>query len=577
MNELNNSDLVHKYYQESDIVIQGLYEKYKNDPYMLSKLRHLLCNQLSNMLDNISKTHEANEVRFEEMSIEKDAFVETFLNNNNKYLYNSSTENFFLYDSMHYKNITEDDLLYTILSTISQSRQLMSWKQRTRMNIMKRIKDTPILKSVPESDTIQFVLDLLYPAFFESKTKAKYFLCILGDSLLKKETNLIHFIKPISKNFIQYLNEQSNQYIGINLNNSFKYKYHEHDYVNCRMVLVNESIKNETLWKSILQNHALDIICVASHYSTRYVSSDEFIIKYNNNLELYNSIFYLQERTHLDMVKQFVSAYLQLPRSRSGSGELSNISFNNDLVGEITTTSTIIMSWKNMHFLWKHYLVSLNLSAIMFQQTLKQLLTEYLKDYYFQDSDLFKGIFSKYLPSIQQFIQFFDETIVEDGMETDFEIDELLWVFKFWLTKKNESNSQLSDCQILDIIRYYYPNIMVDQDKFIHHIRCTLWDKQMDIQIAIDDMHNNLHNQNLITLTMFQNEIPNEIPNTSIYDMYIYYCKYYNNLYAETLVVQNYLVRPGFIVSKSYFDKYIMDRYAEYVVDVNMLSGQWTM
>ena len=211
MNELNNSDLVHKYYQESDIVIQGLYEKYKNDPYMLSKLRHLLCNQLSNMLDNISKTHEANEVRFEEMSIEKDAFVETFLNNNNKYLYNSSTENFFLYDSMHYKNITEDDLLYTILSTISQSRQLMSWKQRTRMNIMKRIKDTPILKSVPESDTIQFVLDLLYPAFFESKTKAKYFLCILGDSLLKKETNLIHFIKPISKNFIQYLNEQSNQ------------------------------------------------------------------------------------------------------------------------------------------------------------------------------------------------------------------------------------------------------------------------------------------------------------------------------------------------------------------------------
>ena len=140
MNELDNSDIVQKYSQESDIIIHGLYEKYRNDPYMLSKTRHLLCNQLSNMLDNILKTHEANEVRFEVMSIEIDAFVETFLNNNNKYLYNSSTETFFLYDGLHYQNIVEDDLLYTILSTISEGRQLMSWKKRTRMNIMKRIK-----------------------------------------------------------------------------------------------------------------------------------------------------------------------------------------------------------------------------------------------------------------------------------------------------------------------------------------------------------------------------------------------------------------------------------------------------
>ena len=573
MNELDNSDIVQKYSQESDIIIHGLYEKYRNDPYMLSKTRHLLCNQLSNMLDNISKTHEANEVRFEVMSIEKDAFVETFLNNNNKYLYNSSTETFFLYDGLHYQNIVEDDLLYTILSTISEGRQLMSWKQRTRMNIMKRIKETPILKSVPESDTIQFVLDLLYPAFFASKTEAKYFLCILGDSILKKDTNLIHFIKPISKNFIQCLNEQSNQYIGANLNNSFKYKYHEHEYVSCRMVLVNDSIKNDTLWKHLLQSHALNIICVASHYSTRYVNSDEFIIKYNNDLELYNKIFYLQERTHLDMVKQFVSAYLQLPRSRSGSGELSNMSS----IGDVSAGEMHTMSWKNMHFLWKHYLVSLKLPAIMFQQTLKQLLTDHLKEYYFQDGDLFKGIFSKYLPSIQQFMQFFDETIVEDGMETDFEIDELLWVFKFWLTKKGDAGSQLSDYQILDIIRYYYPNIMVDQDKFIHHIRCTLWDKPMDIQIAIDDMRNTLHSQNLVALTMFQNDITPAIPNTSIYDMYSHYCKYYNSLYAETLVVQNDLIRPGFIVSKSYFDKYIMDHYAEYLVDVNMLSYRWTV
>ena len=54
---------------------------------------------------------------------------------------------------------------------------------------MKRIKDNNLLKSVPESTTIQGVLDALYPCLFESKTEAKYFLCILGDALLKKNTN----------------------------------------------------------------------------------------------------------------------------------------------------------------------------------------------------------------------------------------------------------------------------------------------------------------------------------------------------------------------------------------------------
>jgi len=571
-----NQDIIQKYSDETAIIINGLYEKYKDHPYMLSKTRHLLCNQLSNMLSNILKTHEANELRFEEMSIEKDAFVESFLNNN-QYFYNSFTETFFQYDGLHYQIITEDDLLYIILSTISQGRQLMSWKQRTRMNIMKRIKENSILKSVPESDTIQCVLDLLYPVFFASKAEAKYFLCILGDTFLKKTHNLVHFIKPISKNFIQLLNELSNQYIGININNSFKYKYHEHEYANCRMVMVNDSIKNEILWKPLLTKYALDIISVAAHYSIRYVSSDEFIIKYTNDRELYSKIFYLHERTHLDMIKQFVSVYLQLPRPRSGSSELLDIT---DSTGESTCESTgptITMSWKNMHFLWRHYLASLNLPAIMFQQTLKQLMVEHLKDYYFQDGDLFKGIFSKYLPSIQQFMNFFDETIIPDDMENDFEIEELINVFKYWLTQKGESSSHLNEIQIMDIIGYYYPNVLIDQDKFLHHIRCTLWDKQMDIQLAIEDMRNTIHTQNLVTLTMFQNDMTPVISNTSIYDMYIHYCKYYSVHPVLSLVVQDYLTRHGFIVSKSYFDKYIMEHYLEYIVDSTMLAYQWTV
>ena len=549
---ITDISLVEKYSKESSIIIQELYTKYQDNPYMLSKMRHLIQNQLSNILDNILKTHEANQQRFEVMSIEKDAFIESFLNNN-QYFYNSSTESFFYYDGMHYKYINEDDLLYKILSSISQGRQLMSWKQRTRINIIKRIKENNILKSVPESVTIQFVLDLLYPAFFSSKNEAKHFLTILGDALFKKNTNLFHFIKPNSKKFIQFINEFSNMYFGINVYNSFKHKYHEHEYLYCRMVTIYDSIKNDILWKSLINDFSLDILCIASHYSMRYNSSDDFITNYSNDTELLNNVFYLKDRSQLDIVKQFITTYLQLPRPRSGSFELDQ---------EIPTIEpTINMSWKNMQFLWKHYLNSIGLPTIMFQQTLKQYITEQLKDYYFSEEDLFKGIFSKYLPFIQRFLNFWDETMIEDILETDFEIEEISVVFKKWSISKDEIASQLTDGQIIDIISYYYPTIIIDQDKYLHQIRCAIWDKQMDIQIAINDMRQKLHTQYLVSTTMFQPSA-NNCAATSIYDMYIYYCKYYS------LTQSN-------VVSKSYFDKYISEQYNAFIVDSNMLSSEW--
>jgi hypothetical protein len=575
---LTNEQLVEKYSNETAIIINGLYQKYQDDPYMLSKTKHLLCNQLSNMLDNIEKTHEANQQRFEVMNIEKTAFVETFLNNN-QYFYNSPTENFFFYDGQHYQYMKEDDILHRILTTISQGRQLMSWKQKTRMNIMKRIKETNILKSVPESETIQFVLDLLYPAFFSSKNEAKYFLIILGDSLFKKNTNLFHFIKPCSKNFIHYLNELSIQYLGErSIYNTFKYKYHDHEYKFCRFVSINDSIKNEMIWKPLLKNYVLDILCTASHYSTRYNNSDDFIINCND-ITLYDKTLYLQNRLPIDMVKPFILSYLQLPRTRTSS--LGSTFDESDMIEpsiNYINPNTIDMTWKNMLFLWKHYLDSINLPAIMFQQTLKQLLIEHLSDYYNPDTDLFKGIFSKYLPFIQRFMQFWDETVIEDEMENSFEIEELSQVFKYWTIHNNETStsltsslsiSQLNDRQILDIISYYYPSIVIDQDKYIHHIRSSLWDKQMDIQLAMDTMQNMLYSEYLVSSTICsQSNSSIECCNTSIYDMYIYYCKYYSSTANET--------KPGFIVSKAYFDKYILEHYTEFVIDNTMLSSLWT-
>ena len=105
----------------------------------------------------------------------------------------------------------------------------------------------------------------------------------------------------------------------------------------------------------------------------------------------------------------------------------------------------------------------------------------------------------------------------------------------------------------------------------------------MDIQLAITDMRNIIHTQNLVSNTMFSNSAANannannvtNTNNTSIYDMYIHYCKYYSGFNC-IIISQDNTIRPGLIVSKSYFYKYILDHYSEYIVDSTMLNNLWT-
>jgi len=544
-NEISNSNTDN----ENNCIqtVKSLYEKYADNPYMLSKTKNLLCNQLPNILANILKTHEDRKIHFEKMSIEQDGFIQSFFNNN-QYFYIAHTDKFFYYDGQHYQVFNEDDILYHILSSISRGRQLMSWKQKTKLNIMKRIRDNNnLLKSVPEPCTIQFIISQLYPSMFASKAEAKYFLTILGDNIWKKNVNLVHFICPGAKQFIRFLNELSHLHLGTNLYNTFKHKYYEHEYAYCRLVSINESVKQEMIWKPIVSNYILDILCVATHYSTRYHSSDDYIINYSNEPRLIEQAFYLKDRSHADLVKTFITKYLQLT---------SSTSTNPSSIGQK-------ISWKNMQYLWKHFLDSLSLPTIMFQQTLKAELIEQLPTYYNTDEDSFKGIFSKNLPIIQKFLQFWEENVAVDETEMDFEVDELAALFKKWCDK---SDMIMNDRQIIDIIGYYYPTIEIDQEKFIHHIRCGLWDKQMDIQMALDNIQYQLHNsrpQNTI-----QNEVVSDqeslVQSLTIYDMYVNYCKFYSNIDNKRL-----------IVSKPYFEKYVLENMAEYVIDSTIISNDW--
>ena len=50
--------------------------------------------------------------------------------------------------------------MYHVLTAISNDRNLMSWKQKTKISTMKKIRENHLLKYIPESETIQLVLKL---------------------------------------------------------------------------------------------------------------------------------------------------------------------------------------------------------------------------------------------------------------------------------------------------------------------------------------------------------------------------------------------------------------------------------
>ena len=364
-------------------VVGKLRAKYANDPYMLTLLSSFINNQLPNIMESMDVQRQHRAVRTETLNLEFDSFIKSFMTNN-KYFYVSSTEKFFYYDGMHYRLYNEDGILHHILTSITNDRNLMSWKYKTKVSIMKRIKENPLLTSVPESDTIQHVIMSLYPTIFSSKNAVKYFLTILGDNILKKKTDLIHLLPAYAKSFIRELNNYCQINIGVNLMQSFRLKYHEHDYTNCRLVYMHEAVKYENIWKSIIEEIGIDLICVAVHYSTRYDSSDECIADTQDTV-LQTYVSYLSVRTVSDLVGGFVGKYIAHDKTSGGT-----------------------ITWKNLQYLWKHFLNANKLPMVLFQTPLKNELMRFLGENYIESTDTFQGIFSKYLPDIQRFIQFWD-------------------------------------------------------------------------------------------------------------------------------------------------------------------------
>jgi hypothetical protein len=207
----------------------------------------------------------------------------------------------------------------------------------------------------------------------------------------------------------------------------------EHNYSQIRML-------NNEIRPIHLNDIGLDVLCVACHYSNRYGNSDNFLLKYSNDDKFMNSVLYLKNLTPDTLIDMFASEYIRIMPATA-----KITSANGTVLNEITFKSMQI-GWKNMFYLWKHFLESKKLPSVVFTTKLKTRLIELFSNQYDVELESFTGLNSKYLPSVCKFLQFWDDTMVADNSEmAELEVSEVTSIFKYWCEIRKEPIINISE------------------------------------------------------------------------------------------------------------------------------------
>ena len=526
--------------------LTDLYNRYKDSPYMLNRLQTFITN-LPNLLDAENKRYEERVLRMNELTMEQDNFFKVYLSKH-QYFYMPYNNIYYVYDGKTYSIIKDDDIHHHLLSTITDEGKLMAWKHKTKQTIIKQIKERSLFKSVPETYTIQNVLSFLQ-TIFETRTEAKYFLTVIGDCVLKKNTNTnttMYFINANIKKLILLIDSIAYVTTGNSIMNNFISKYHDsHDITNYRLIKTNENTISHDLIKDALNKIGIDLLCIAAHYSERYTNSDNYLLtKADEQVKNYSQ-FFCQNTTD-KIVDNFIKQCIS--------------------VKQIQTQEAILnkLSWKNMHYIWKLYLSSINIPNMLYTNNLKDILKTKLPFTEHSDEDsvkdpVFLNVTSKYLPSVSSFLTFWEKHItiitIESVRDDEYEIDEIMSLYK----NSDYKNVSIADKDIIKMIHHYFsPQVEVIDNKYITNISCNLWSKHDDVLKFLETYKGNVNN------IKKKNDL---ISFDELYKGYKSFCQ------AKQLVDKDKRVMP--IVSKQFFEKFVCQELNDYIKYEKFVSSEW--
>ena len=231
-----------------------------------------------------------------------------------------------------------------------------------------------------------------------------------------------------------------------------------------------------------------------------------------------------------------------------------------------------------MSYLWKIFIEEENIPNIFFTHSLQQLISTHCEELNLEfdaaadnnnNNAVIKNRTSKHLPFVCSFMLFWNTYIVdfnnseaeEDAEEEyELELDELLSLFNKSIKRSATTllHNNVSDKMLLGLIKHFYPDIIIEDDKYLIHVgwRSNIWNKRGEIEEFIQKYKESKLESASANAT-----------SQSLYAIYQCYCKYaFDKEYN--------------IISKRWFEKYFMSVYDSYLIDTEtnaniIVSSKW--
>ena len=409
----------------------------------------------------------------------KKVIIETIVEDfvySNMVFYNKTSKLYFNYVDNHYVVLNEDNMIHHVMEFITNFKKYrndmnMSLKQLIKQRIFKYIKENTIYENIPDTDTIQSILSILVPTFFQRKEYAKTFLITLGNCVLKKYQNNENSTKSIFfiRNQIKPLLNEINKYISMyfcnnNIFNVFKFKhtqdhqYHEKWVLHCNDVNCNNLLFNGQTY--------VNLICVAIYYANRYDTIEQYLDSVIGNItEVKDNVYYFQKNNKQSMIEEFTNEYIF--EKKDG-----------------------FMDQNELYFLWKQYTQQKDLFIHVFTSYtdfLNSLFSHYQQDYdETKTNHVLQGFYSMEIPTIQLFRDYWDKHFHYSEEEYYFEISEILHLFH---KQYKQKKTNLSETAIVLILQLYYSSFQIVNGKSIHCLQCKSWNKKKEINEFIEKSH----------------------------------------------------------------------------------------
>jgi len=346
----------------------------------------------------------------------------------------------------------------------NMEKSLMGSKFKITQNILKSYKEKNIYKAPMDA----YMLKLVIQSLPFSKSYATYFLTILGDILLNKRNDFIYYLDVSYKPFLKQLNRSICLLLHKSVGDVFKHKYHEHQYELCRVISGTCTVHE--------MPDPLRVVVAAINLSTKYGSSDAYV----RNSDIHNNVFMLQRHTPDSLIESFLSMY--------------------------TTPTGPPISYKDLFFLWKTFLRENYLPYVVTQHKFKTVT---------QGKPLCMNLTLTQIPLLN--IKHFWEKYVVFDEDASYDIQEIVDLYNQY----ERVPIQVSTMKAF--LSVEYPQ-MTDQ---IPNIKCVLWDKEFEIETAMEVYKHHIDYSN------------------NIDEMYAFYLDY-------TLLHHR---KP---VTKPYFEKHVM-------------------